>query len=201
MASRTSKVLAATVPLGIIASGVLVWQASYAAFSSTTTNPGNSFSAGSVTLTDDHQTPATAMFTAGGLKPGSTASSCIKVTYNGTIASAVKLYVKSGDLTNTTGDLSPYLTVQVAEGTGNAADCSDFAGGTNIYNPTGSGDATKTLSDFATTKTTYGTGVSAWTPSTAGSSKTYKVTYWLQDVNAAQGKNNTVKFTWEAQNT
>jgi hypothetical protein len=200
MASRTSKVLAATVPLGIIASGVLVWQASYAAFSSTTANPNNTFSAGSVTLTDDHQ-PSTVMFNAGGLRPGSTGSGCIKVTYNGTIASAVKMYVKSGDLTNTTGDLSPYLTLQVAEGTGNAADCSDFAGGSNIYNPTGSGGTTFTLADFATNKSTYASGVSAWTPSAAGSTKTYKVTYWLQDINAAQGKNNTVKFTWEAQNT
>lgn len=201
MATRTSKVLAATVPLGIIASGVLVWQASYAAFSDTTTNPGNSFSAGSVKLTDDHKTPATAMFTADGLKPGSSASSCIKVTYNGTIASAVKMYVKSGDLTNTTGDLSPYLTIQVDEGTGNAADCTDFADGTNIYNPNGPSGATYTLADFATTKSTYATGASSWTPSTAPSSKTYKVTYWLQDNNLAQGKNNTVKFTWEAQNT
>jgi hypothetical protein len=201
MASRTSKVLAATVPLGIIASGVLVWQASYAAFSATTSNPSNSFSAGTVALTDDHQ-PSTVLFNASALKPGSTASSCIKVTYNGSLAANVKLYVKSGDLTNTApGDLSPYLTLQVAEGTGNAADCSDFAGGSNIYNPTGSTDLTKTLNDFATTKTTFGTGVSAFAPSGSGQSKTYKITYWLQDNNAAQGKNATAKFTWEAQNT
>jgi hypothetical protein len=200
MASRTSKVLAATVPLGIIASGVLVWQASYAAFSATTTNPNNSFSAGSVVLTDDHQ-PSTVLFNASGLKPGSNGSSCIKVTYNGNLAATVKMYIKSGDLTNTTGDLSPYLTLQVAEGTGNAADCSDFAGGSNLYNPTGSGDTTKTLADFATNKTTFGTGVSAFAPTGSGQTKTYKISYWLQDNNLAQGKNNTVKFTWEAQNT
>ena len=200
MASRSAKVLAATVPLGILASGVLVWQASYAAFTATTTNPNNTFSAGTVTLTDDHQ-PSSVLFNAGGLKPGSTGSSCIKVTYNGSLAANVKLYVKSGDLTNTTGDLSPYLTFQVAEGTGNAADCSDFAGGTNLYNPTGAGDATKTLSDFATNRSTFGTGVSAFAPTGASQTKTYRLTYWLQDNNAAQGKNNTAKFTWEAQNT
>ena len=61
MAVSTTKVLAATVPLGIIASGVLVWQASYAAFSATTTNPSNTFSAGTVTLTDDRQ-PRPCMF-------------------------------------------------------------------------------------------------------------------------------------------
>src|SRR5947209_19250226 len=112
MVSRSGKVLAAAVPLGVLASGVLIWQSSYAAFSGTTTNGNNTFSAGSVTLTDDHQ-PATALFTAPNLKPGSTGSSCIKVTYNGNLAAAVKMYVKSGDLTNTTGDLSPYLTIAV----------------------------------------------------------------------------------------
>jgi len=201
MASRTSKVLAATVPLGIIASGVLVWQASYAAFSATTANPNNSFSAGTVVLTDDHQ-PSTVLFNASGLKPGSTGTSCIKVTYNGSLAAGVKMYVKSGDLTNTVaGDLSPYLTFQVEEGTGNAANCGDFTGGSNLYKPTGQADTAKTLRDFADTKTTYGTGVSAFAPSGTGQSKTYKITYWLQDNNLAQGKNNTAKFTWEAQNT
>ena len=201
MASRSAKVTAAAVPLGILASGVLVWQASYAAFTATTTNPHNSFSAGTVVLTDDHQ-PSTVLFNAGNLKPGSTGSSCIKVTYNGSLAANVKLYLKSGDLTNTAnGDLSPYLTFQVAEGDGSAADCSDFTGGSNLYNPTGSGDTTKTLADFAANKTTFGTGVSAFAPTGTGQSKTYKITYWLQDNNNAQNKNNTAKFTWEAQNT
>lgn len=200
MGSRSTKVLAAVVPLGIIASGVLVWQASYAAFSDTTTNPNNAFSAGTVALTDDHQ-PSTVLFNATALKPNSTGSSCIKVTYNGSLAANVKLYIKSGDLTNTTGDLSPYLTFQVAEGTGSAADCSDFAGGSNLYNPTGSGDITKTLADFAANKTTFATGVSAFAPTAAGQTKTYKITYWVQDNNLAQGKNNTATFTWEAQNS
>jgi hypothetical protein len=200
MSTRSRRITAAAIPLGIVASGVLVWQSSYAAFSATTANPNNSFSAGTVTLTDDHQ-PSTVLFNASLLKPGSTGSSCIKVTYNGSLAANVKLYVKSGDLTNTTGDLSPYLTLQVAEGTGSAADCSDFASGSNLYNPTGSGDTTKTLSDFAANKTTFATGVSAFAPTGAAQTKTYKVTYWLQDQTLAQGKNNTVKFTWEAQNT
>src|ERR1700712_4334228 len=154
MASRSAKLLAATVPLGIVASGVLVWQSSYAAFSATTTNPNNTFSAGSVLLTDNHQ-PSSVLFNATALVPGSTDSSCIKVTYNGNLAADVKLYVKSGDLTNTTGDLSPYLTFQVAEGTGNATDCSDFAGASNLYTPTGSTDTNKTLADFAASKATF----------------------------------------------
>jgi hypothetical protein len=201
MVSRSGKVLAAAVPLGIIASGVLVWQASFAAFSATTTNPNNTFSAGTVTLTDNRQ-PSTVMFNPTGLKPGSTGSACIKVTYNGSLAANVKMYVAPADLTTSSGtNLAQYLTVQIAEGTGNATDCSDFAGGTNIYNPTGSGDLTKTLSAFSTASGNFATGVSSFAPTGAAQAKTYKVTYWLQDNSAAAGMNSTAKFTWEAQNT
>jgi hypothetical protein len=141
------------------------------------------------------------MFNATGLKPGSTGSSCIKVTYNGTLAAGVRMYVKTGDLTTTGTAIAPYLTLAVDEGTGSNANCSDFALGANAYNATGSGDTTKTLTDFATTKTNYGSGVGAFAPSGSGQTKTYRVTYWVQDNNSAQGANSTVKFTWEAQNT
>jgi hypothetical protein len=208
MVSRTQKVLAAAVPLGVLASGVLVWQASYAAFSATTTNPNNTFSAGTVTLTDNRQ-PSTVMFNPTGLKPGSTGSACIKVTYNGSLAANVKMYVASADLTTSSStNLAQYLTIQILEGSGNAADCSDFTGTasnpgtpTNDYNPTGSGDTTKTLSAFSSASGNFGTGVSSFGPTGSGQSKTYKITYWLQDNSAAAGMNSTAKFTWEAQNS
>jgi predicted ribosomally synthesized peptide with SipW-like signal peptide len=203
MVSRSGKILAAAVPLGMLASGALIWQASYAAFSSTTTNPNNTFSAGTVTLTDSRQgPPASVMFTPTGLKPGSTGTSCIKVTYNGSLAANVKLYVAPSDLTTSSStNLAQYLTVQVAEGSGSANDCSDFTGGTNIYNATGQGDLTKTLSAFSTASGNFATGVSSFAPTGSGQTKTYKITYWLQDNSAAAGMNSTAKFTWEAQNT
>lgn len=199
MVSRTGKVLAAAVPLGMVASGVLVWQASYAAFSGSTSNSGNTFSAGTVSLTDNDS--GTALFTASGLKPGSSDTKCIKVTYNGDIAANVKMYVKSGDLSNTTpGDLSPYLTFQVLEGTSTAADCSDFATTATDYNAAGSSGTTQTLSDFANTRTSFASGVGSFSAA-PGDTKTYKITYWLQNDNNAQSKNASAKFTWEAQNT
>ena len=57
------------VPLGLLGSGALVWQASYAAFTAQTTSPGNSWSTGSVALTDDDA--GAAMFSRTGLAPGS----------------------------------------------------------------------------------------------------------------------------------
>jgi hypothetical protein len=200
MDARSRRVVAASVTLGVVASGLLVWQASYAAFSATTTNPNNTFAAGTVVLTDDHQ-PGTALFSASALAAGDSGSRCIAVTYNGSLAAAVRMYVKAGDLTNTTGDLSPYLTLKVEQGTGSQADCSDFVGASNVYNATGSADTTKTLSDFASTRTDFGTGVGAFAPTGPGQTTTYRVSYWVQDNNAAQGKNDTVTFTWEAQNS
>src|SRR3712207_7319239 len=44
-------------------------------------------------LSDDDS--GSAMFTATGLKPGSTGTKCIQVTYGGSLAAAVKLYVSS----------------------------------------------------------------------------------------------------------
>src|SRR4051794_12174559 len=95
------------IPVALVASGGLVWHASYAAFTATTDSRGNSWTAGSVALHDDDgsaNTPstATAMFNATGLKPGSTGENCLTVTYDGSIASGVKLYIKPADYTGST---------------------------------------------------------------------------------------------------
>src|SRR4051812_44560547 len=75
------------VPIGLIASGALVWNASYAAFTATTVNPGNSWSTGSVALSDSQGgsssgATGTALWSGQtNLIPGSTGTKCIKVTY------------------------------------------------------------------------------------------------------------------------
>src|SRR4051812_50208078 len=103
---------------GVLTSGAMVWRASEAAFSGSTANPANSWTAGSGAMTDDDggNSPitGTAMFTGGYVKPGSTNSHCIKVTYTGNIASGdVKIY--SAADTGTT--LGGYITMTVELGT------------------------------------------------------------------------------------
>ena len=44
---------AAAVPAALMASALVVWQGSYAAFSATTSNAGNNWATGGVSLTDD----------------------------------------------------------------------------------------------------------------------------------------------------
>lgn len=52
--TRTSKVaIALASPLAILGAAALVWQSSYAAFSSTTRNSGNGWETGAVAVTDD----------------------------------------------------------------------------------------------------------------------------------------------------
>jgi hypothetical protein len=55
--------LALAALVGLFGSGLLVWRTSRAAFTATTSNAGNSWTAGSVTLTD-HDAPGAATPTA-----------------------------------------------------------------------------------------------------------------------------------------
>src|SRR4051794_4529260 len=79
--SRKQFIAGAAVPAAVLASGALVWQSSYSAFSATTSNPTNNWTAGTVALADDDSN--TALFTATNLKPGSTGTKCIAVTSTG----------------------------------------------------------------------------------------------------------------------
>jgi hypothetical protein len=179
--------IAVLVPLALLASSAVVYQASNAAFTGTTANPSNAWASGTVSLTDNDS--GVALFNATGLKPGSTDTKCMVVTYTGSLTAAVRLYAT----TYSDNGLAQYLTFAVDEGTGSAADCSDFTLGTNLY--------TGTLSGFSG-KSSYATGVSAWTPAGgSNATKTYKFSWTLQDNDLAQGKSSAATFTWEAQNT
>jgi hypothetical protein len=185
-------VAGAAVPLAVLASGGLVWQSSYSAFSATTANPTNNWTSGTVALADDDSN--TAMFTASNLKPGATGTKCIAVTSTGSLASTVKLY---GTSYSTTNGLAPNITLTVEEGTGaTTASCAGFTGGTTLYSGA--------LSTFGTTKTNFATGVSSWAPTGSGSdTKSYRITYTLSasTPDTAQGGTAALGFTWESQNS
>lgn len=183
------------VATGLLASGALVWGASYSAFSATTTNPTNNWSAGTVALSDDDSNSA--MFTATNLVPGSTGSQCIAVTSSGSTASAVKLY---GTTPATTKALASSLNLSITQGNGGGfGSCTGFTPLT-----TGASVFTGTLASFGTSATNFATGVGNWAPAgTASETRVYKVTYTLDSStsNAAQGGTASVGFTWEAQNS
>jgi len=177
--------------LGIVVlagSGIAVGQSSYAAFSSTTDNPGSNWKAGAVTLSDDDASAAA--FSATGLKPGDTGSKCIKVSSTGDISGQVKMY-STGH--TTTKALSDNLDLTVAVGTGGSfASCDGFVKSADLYSGT--------LASYAATRTNYATGTSDWI-SNKNDSRTYQITYKVKDTapNSVQGGTSTMNFVWELQ--
>jgi hypothetical protein len=187
----------------------------WSAFSAVTSNPGNTFEAGTVILCDnDTGSPCvdgTSMFTMNALVPGSTEAACIKVTYTGSLTSNVRLY----GATTVTG-LDQYLDLKVTRGTYTPSDsgfdsCANFsADSTNyigagpgvIYNSTLQGYADD-FSGGLVDPSNCGTppcAAEAWT--NLPESHVYKLEITLPSSapNAAQGKTATQTFTWEARN-
>ena len=190
---RTLKWVA--VPAALLVSGLIVGQASYSAFTATTSNPTSNWTAGTVSLTDDDSN--TAMFTATGLRPGSTGTKCIAVTSSGSVPSAVKLY---GTSYTTTSAFGSYVDLTVVQGTGGSTtSCTGFT-------PLGTGSSvyTGTLAAFAAAATNYATGLGTWTPTGSGSeTRTFQFTYTIDAAtpNTSQGGTAAIGFTWEAQNS
>jgi hypothetical protein len=190
------------VMLVLAAVGVSGGAATWAAYTATAGNSGNQIEVGSVTI-GDNDGGTSPMFTLSGLLPGDTDSGCIKVTYDGTLASSVRLYG-----TTTGSGLDPYLDLTVTRGTYTPSEpgfdsCTNFqADGTN-YIGQGNGVVYKsTLAGFADS---YAAGLvdptsgspESWTPSEV---HVYKFQVTQQNNPLAQGKNATQTFTWEARN-
>jgi predicted ribosomally synthesized peptide with SipW-like signal peptide len=175
----------------------------WSAFSSTTQNPGNTFAAGTVSLTDNDNPVDSPMFTMSNMVPGSTDTGCIKVSYTGTLTSNVRLY---GTTTGT--GLAPFLNLKVTRGvytpTDSAFDsCTNFSADTTNY--IGSGAGVMFNGTLAGYPDDYAGGLvdptsgspEAWTNP---ENHVYKFEVTLQDNNSAQGLNATQVFTWEARN-
>jgi len=202
------------VPAMLLVSGAVVWKSSYAAFTASTVNPANNWTAGKVALSDSQGgnssgSVGTPLWTAAAnLKPGDTGERCIQLTYHGSLAASVRLYIAPGGLTGT--GLGTYLRMSIdISPTGSAADCSDFGGTpSNITNIYDSGDSSNsnTLANIASFHTNYATGLyttgaSNWAPTADGDTETYRIKYTLLDNNLAENLNATAAFTWEADNT
>lgn len=194
--ARTLGTVIAT-PIAIVAAAALVWQSSYAAFSGTTRNSGNSWSTGSVALTDDDS--GSARFQATGMVPGATDTKCIAVTANATVPGVVKAYAVNPVASAV--NLQNYVKVSVKYGTGGGfGSCDGFtAAGVSI--PEMSLESLAQFSDYAN-------GAGSW-PVVAGSqTRTYEIT-WTFDttglsqsqLDGLQGAQTGIDFQWELQSS
>ena len=191
--SRTAKIAAiAAAPVALIASGLIVSQASYSAYSATTTNPTSNWATGTVVLSDNDDN--TAAFSADNLKPGATGSKCIVVTSSGTLASSVKLYTTNATTTNS---LASHVNLSITQGTGGSlGSCDGYVSANSVYNGT--------LSGLTSSATDFSSGLGVWEPTGTGSeTKTYQITYTVSGSapDSTQGGTAAVGFTWEAQNS
>ena len=171
-----------------------------AAYTSDTPSSGNRIEAGSVDLRDNDS--GAALLSLSGAIPGDTDSGCIKVTYQGSLPSTVKLYGTTGG----TG-LDQYLSLKVTRGTYSGSDpgydsCTGFQPDATDYIGAGPGivyDGTLQdyPDDYATAVADPPGGPATWT---TGEEHVYKLEVTVQANLAAQGKTATQTFTWEARN-
>lgn len=194
--ARGPRLLVAALALGLVAglSGGL----SYAALARATANAGNRFAAGTVHLGDNDVDVAALSLSSA--TPGASDTGCIRVTYDGSLDAAVRLYA------TVSGALAPYLTLTVTRGTESTPafdSCSSFSADPTDYVGAGPGVVfSGLLSAFASS---YATGVvdppsgaaETWT---SGEVHSYRLSISLNDDTAAQGLSATATFVWEARN-
>ena len=189
--SRRRSVLASIVVVGLV--GLIAGAGTFAALTSTTGNTGNTFAAGTVVLADNDA--GSSMWSVANRVPGDTVTTCIRLTYTGTLGADVKLYSLSA--VNT---VDQYLNLTVEKGS--------MPGGTSFPNCTGfSSESTiysGTVQGFKNTNGSYATGINAnpgaQTKWNQNDTLVYRFTVTLQNNTGAQGLTSTTGLTWEARN-
>lgn len=191
----SSKVLLTALCVGAL--GSLAAMGVFGAFSATTTNAGNTITAGTVAIADNDA--GAAMYSISNAKPGESVSKCIKVTYTGSLDADVHIYT-----TSTIGALGQYVDLTITPGTQTTP---TFPSCTGFTPDSGGALYTGTLANFATTKNSYANGVvdfpGTGTKWATNESVIYQVTAALQSSapEAAQGATTGAHtFTWEARN-
>jgi hypothetical protein len=190
--SRTRKILRTLLVVGVV--GTVAGVGSFSAFTSQADNENNIGSAGTVVLTDTDGGTAP-LYDIADAKPGSTQTSCIRVSYTGSLDATVKLYTPS-----TIGALGPDVNLKIESGTQASPSypsCTGFSPETTLFDTA--------LSTFPTTYaggiTDYpGTVATKWVNTDA---VVYRVTATLSASasDAAQGQSTGLHtLRWEARN-
>lgn len=191
----TTKVLLTALCVGAL--GSLAAMGVFGAFSATTSNAGNTITAGTVSIADNDA--GAAMYSISNAKPGESVSKCIKVTYTGSLDADVHIYT-----TSTIGALGQYVELTITPGSQTTP---SFPSCTGFVADSGGALYSGTLANFATAKNSYANGVVDYpgtgTKWAANESVVYQVTATLQSSapEAAQGATTGAHtFTWEARN-
>ena len=186
-----------TVAVLALMAGVAVFTTS-AAFTATSSNPGNLIEAGTVSI-GDSDAGTGKLYDALAQRPGAgngPIAACIRITYSGSLASAVKLYrsaVTNGSqfrLTVERGGTS--LTAPAGD-----MNCGGFLAASTAFD--------NTLDQLGTTYATGVDGKAAGAAWSSGQSVDYRFTVYPVDDSTPNAHTTAVdtgthSFTWEAQN-
>lgn len=193
--TRRRRLLRSLPVIGIVLA--CVGTGTLAAFSSASSNPGNTVTAGTVQIADNDAGAAVVPLPAAA--PGQSSTGCIAVTYNGTLDAGVRMFATLG------GSLAPHLTLTVTRGTQAAPSFNSCTGFTpDSTNYIGAGAGVVFSGALSTFPTSYASGISdapgaveTWT---TGERHVYRFVVTLGGSLAAQGLSQTASFTWEARN-
>ncbi len=206
--SMTRKALASLLVVGV--TGSMAAFGVFSAFSDTTSNAGNTFSTGNVTISDNDA--GGAMYNVTGAKPDVITSSCIRVTYTGSLASTVKLYIPpaAAPTAGASGAGSVDLAIYPVTFTTPPAFSTNTAGGAGVScagATKGSAVFTGKLGDFATARTSFTNGLALNDQAGGAVWNQNDAVYYEFDVSVAGAtapntgvSSGTHSFQWEAQN-
>lgn len=201
MTARHRKILLSLLLIG--AASALAGFGTFSAFSSTTTNTGNSFAAGTVHVEDNDA--GSAMYTVSNQVPGVAVERCIKLTYGGTRAAEVRLYTPTASV----GAVADYVNLVVEKGTLAGSPAFPGCGSPGDFTAEGAALFSGELDEFVATKNSYANGIPAFPGSQTqwnqNDTLVYRFTLTLQDDNGANGgatplTTGSHAFTWEARN-
>ena len=186
MRSRSlfAAILAAAVGAGV----------AYGAFTAVVSNAGNSISSGTVALGDNDG--GSAMLALTNATPGTSDTSCIRVTYTGSLNASVRLYA------TVAGALAPQLLLTVTRGADSSPSfdsCTNFTPDATSHIGAGPGVVwTGLLSNFPATWAAGVVDPGTWTTSEAHS---YRFVISPLDRDAAKGLSATFAPSWEARSS
>lgn len=191
MKRRMRAALASILVVGTV--GLVAGAGTFAAFSGTAGNNGNAFAAGTVVLGDNDT--GSSMWSVSNRIPGNSVTTCIRLTYTGTLDADVKLYSLSAVDT-----VDQYLSLSIDKGSMPGATsfptCTGFSSESTIYSGTVQGFKSSTNSYLSG----VGANPGAQTRWNQFDTLVYRFTVTLQNNTGAQGLTSTTGFTWEARN-
>ncbi len=192
MQARHRRALTLLLTIGVV--GTVAGWGAYSAFTATTANSGNTITAGTVAISQ--HAGATTLYSGTDQGPGSSFVKCVRVSYTGSLASSVRLYVSSG-VTNGSA-----FNLKVERGSGLSSpdasmNCTGFSSSSTPYDGN--------LGAFATN---YAGGVDGKASAAAwnqNDSVDYRFTITVNDDSTPNAHTSALSsgahtFTWEARN-